>query len=184
MSASNWTHGPHHLALLCTALQLAAGEEHAVHGRTVRVSRAGPRPALHLTSSGPLDSGRPPVASASSVPMIGGISRQRGGHSLVEPSHNNILLQSSGVPNISSASCAMLTWHGADSELITTCSAGPASGSDSNTAGSGGLGDSSNLARPSISQGAGPRIYVGGVPNAVSETMVKKYFSNWGKVCL
>lgn len=133
---------------------LAAGEEHAVQGRTVRVSRAGPRPALHLTSSGPLDSGRPPVASASSVPMIGGISRQRGGHSLVEPSHNNILLQSSG----------------------------PASGSDSNTAGSGGLGDSSNLARPSISQGAGPRIYVGGVPNAVSETMVKKYFSNWGKV--
>lgn len=32
-------------------------------------------------------------------------------------------------------------------------------------------------------QGAGPRIYVGGIPTAVSETMVKNYFSNWGKVC-
>ena len=35
----------------------------------------------------------------------------------------------------------------------------------------------------SIPKGAGPRIYVGGIPNAVSETMVRNYFSNWGKVC-
>ena len=34
----------------------------------------------------------------------------------------------------------------------------------------------------SIPKGAGPRIYVGGIPNAVSETMVRNYFSNWGKV--
>ena len=36
--------------------------------------------------------------------------------------------------------------------------------------------------RSSVPQGAGPRIYVGGIPNAVSETMVRNYFSNWGKV--
>ena len=36
--------------------------------------------------------------------------------------------------------------------------------------------------RPGVLQGAGPRIYVGGIPNAVSETMVRNYFSNWGKV--
>ena len=35
----------------------------------------------------------------------------------------------------------------------------------------------------SIPKGAGPRIYVGCIPNAVSETMVRNYFSNWGKVC-
>ena len=36
--------------------------------------------------------------------------------------------------------------------------------------------------RPSLLQGAVPRIYVGGIPNAVSETIVRNYFSNWGKV--
>jgi hypothetical protein len=31
-------------------------------------------------------------------------------------------------------------------------------------------------------RGRGPRIYVGGVPNAVSETMVRNYFLRWGQV--
>lgn len=37
--------------------------------------------------------------------------------------------------------------------------------------------------RTGVLQGAGPRIYVGGIPNTVSETMVRNCFSNWGKVC-
>ena len=59
---------------------------------------------------------------------------------------------------------------------LRTGNEGPASGS-------GGLegGGPSRSGRP---QGAGPRIYVGGIPNAVSETMVRKYFSSWGKVSL
>ena len=54
-------------------------------------------------------------------------------------------------------------------------------GNEMHTSGSGGL-DSGGAARSGLPQGAGPRIYVGGIPNAVSETMVRKYFSNWGKV--
>ena len=46
------------------------------------------------------------------------------------------------------------------------------------------LPESSAASRSSLPQGAGPRIYVGGIPNAVSETMVRKYFANWGKVGL
>lgn len=52
--------------------------------------------------------------------------------------------------------------------------AGSAAGTDSGVSESG--------SRSAVLQGAGPRIYVGGIPNAVSETMVRKYFSNWGKV--
>lgn len=37
-------------------------------------------------------------------------------------------------------------------------------------------------AAPVVAQGTGPRIYVGGIPTAVSETMVRNYFSRWGKV--
>lgn len=46
------------------------------------------------------------------------------------------------------------------------------------------LPESSGASRSGLPQGAGPRIYVGGIPNAVSETMVRKYFANWGKVSL
>lgn len=52
--------------------------------------------------------------------------------------------------------------------------AGSVAGTDSGVSESG--------SRSAVPQGAGPRIYVGGIPNAVSETMVRKYFSNWGKV--
>lgn len=45
-----------------------------------------------------------------------------------------------------------------------------------------GVPENSGASRSSLQQGAGPRIYVGGIPNAVSETMVRKYFANWGKV--
>ncbi len=31
-------------------------------------------------------------------------------------------------------------------------------------------------------KGRGPRIYVGGIPTAVSETMVRNHFSQWGQV--
>ena len=31
-------------------------------------------------------------------------------------------------------------------------------------------------------KGRGPRIYVGGIPTAVSETMVRNHFSQWGTV--
>lgn len=54
--------------------------------------------------------------------------------------------------------------------------AGPAAGTDNSS------GASESGLRSAVPQGAGPRIYVGGIPNAVSETMVRKYFSNWGKV--
>ena len=46
-----------------------------------------------------------------------------------------------------------------------------------------GSSDGGGSSRLGLLQGAGPRIYVGGIPNAVSETMVRNYFSNWGKVC-
>ncbi len=55
--------------------------------------------------------------------------------------------------------------------------AGSAAGTDNS-----GSGASESGPRSAVPQGAGPRIYVGGIPNAVSETMVRKYFSNWGKV--
>ena len=32
------------------------------------------------------------------------------------------------------------------------------------------------------SRGSGPRIYVGGIPTAVSETMIRQHFSQWGQV--
>lgn len=44
--------------------------------------------------------------------------------------------------------------------------------------------ESSAASQSRLPQGAGPRIYVGGIPNAVSETMVRKYFAIWGKVGL
>jgi len=31
-------------------------------------------------------------------------------------------------------------------------------------------------------KGKGPRIYVGGIPTAVSETMVRGHFNQWGQV--
>lgn len=31
-------------------------------------------------------------------------------------------------------------------------------------------------------RGSGPRIYVGGIPTAVSETMVRNHFTQWGQV--
>ncbi|KAL3141690.1 hypothetical protein ABBQ32_004377 [Trebouxia sp. C0010 RCD-2024] len=129
---------------------LAAGEEHSIRGKTVRVNRAGPRPALHLQSSS--DPGRPQQVPPSTVPIAGGVSRQRGGFSLAEPSSSGSLHQSIGASGTD--------WSGS----------GPT------------LPDSSNASRSSLPQGAGPRIYVGGIPNAVSETMVRKYFANWGKV--
>ena len=33
-------------------------------------------------------------------------------------------------------------------------------------------------------KGRGPRIYVGGIPTAVSETMVRNHFSQWGQVTI
>ena len=33
-----------------------------------------------------------------------------------------------------------------------------------------------------LPRGSGPRVYVGGVPTAVSETMVRAHFSQWGQV--
>ncbi|DBA89087.1 TPA: hypothetical protein ACH3X1_016264 [Trebouxia sp. C0004] len=126
---------------------LDAGEEHAIQGKTVRVNRAGPRPALHLVAASS-DPGRQGISHASSAPMSGGVSRQRGGHSTLEPSTSSNMLQ-----NLGSAA-------GTDNNSSGTPESGP---------------------RSAVPQGAGPRIYVGGIPNAVSETMVRKYFSNWGK---
>lgn len=64
---------------------------------------------------------------------------------------------------------------------LLLCACAGASGTDWSGSGPT-LPDSSNASRSSLPQGAGPRIYVGGIPNAVSETMVRKYFANWGKV--
>ena len=60
--------------------------------------------------------------------------------------------------------------------------AGVAAGNDSNPNTGKAVSEGSSGLRSAAPQGAGPRIYVGGIPNAVSETMVRKYFSNWGKV--
>ena len=76
-------------------MQLDAGEEHAIQGKTVRVNRAGPRPALHLLAA-TSDPGRQGISHASSAPMSGGVSRQRGGHSTSEPSISSNLLQTLG----------------------------------------------------------------------------------------
>ncbi|KAL0042907.1 hypothetical protein WJX79_003293 [Trebouxia sp. C0005] len=127
---------------------LDAGEEHSIRGKTVRVNRAGPRPALHLSAANS-DPGRQGISHVSSAPMSGGVSRQRGGHSTSEPSTSSTRLQNLG----------------------------SAAGTDNN-----GSGASESGLRSAVPQGAGPRIYVGGISNAVSETMVRKYFSNWGKV--
>lgn len=35
---------------------------------------------------------------------------------------------------------------------------------------------------PAAAKGKGPRIYVGGIPTAVSETMVRGHFNQWGQV--
>jgi hypothetical protein len=35
---------------------------------------------------------------------------------------------------------------------------------------------------PMAGRGSGPRIYVGGIPTAVSETMVRNHFTQWGQV--
>ena len=212
-------------------MQLNAGEEHAIQGKTVRVNRAGPRPAL-LRLAVTSDPGRPGISHASSAPMSGGVSRQRGGHSTSEPSTSSNMLQNLGtllpdlgitLPDLlcaasistflptridvyamliqvqqatlhatsAAAACYLLAiadWH--DSECLSlpdnireycnssSCMlAGSAAGSDNN-----GSGTSESGPRPTVPQGAGPRIYVGGIPNAVSETMVRVYFSNWGKV--
>jgi hypothetical protein len=32
-----------------------------------------------------------------------------------------------------------------------------------------------------VPKGLGPRIYVGGIPNALSQTMIKNHFSHYGK---
>lgn len=133
---------------------LDAGEEHSIRGKTVRVNRAGPRPAVHLVSS-ILDPSRQPLpAPISNGPLLGGVSRQRGGQSTSEPSSSGNLHQSLGV----------------------------VAGSDSNPNTGKAVSEGGSVLRSTVPQGAGPRIYVGGIPNAVSETMVRKYFSNWGKV--
>lgn len=76
-------------------MQLDAGEEHSIQGKTVRVNRAGPRPALHIEAATP-DPGRQGISHASSAPMSGGVSRQRGGHSTSEPSTSSNMLQNLG----------------------------------------------------------------------------------------
>jgi hypothetical protein len=81
--------------LTSTGVQLDAGEEHAIQGKTVRVNRAGPRPALHLLAANS-DPGRQGISHASSAPMSGGVSCQRGGHSTSEPSTSNNMLQNLG----------------------------------------------------------------------------------------
>ena len=83
-------------------MQLGAGDEHIICGKTVRVNRAGPRPAVHLLSAP--EAGRsqaaPPTCSA---PLAGGVSRQRGGHSLIEPiSLPGLGMQSAATARLSS----------------------------------------------------------------------------------
>ena len=34
-----------------------------------------------------------------------------------------------------------------------------------------------------LPKGLGPRIYVGGIPSALSQTMIRNHFSQYGKVC-
>jgi hypothetical protein len=49
---------------------------------------------------------------------------------------------------------------------------------------SGGMGGPALLGDPAgaANRGSGPRIYVGGIPTAVSETMVRNHFTQWGQV--
>jgi len=76
-------------------MQLDAGEEHCIQGKTVRVNRAGPRPALHILAA-TSDPGSQGISLASSAPMSGGVSRQRGGHSTTERSTSSNMLQNLG----------------------------------------------------------------------------------------
>lgn len=62
-------------------LQLAAGDEHNIGGKAVKVNRAGPRPAPQLV--GTPEPGRL-HPTASTGPLPGGITRQQGGHALPE----------------------------------------------------------------------------------------------------
>lgn len=77
-------------------MQLDAGEEHCIRGKTVRVNRAGPRPALHLASAAS-DSGRSQQVPTSNVPIAGGVTRQRGGYSHAEASSSGSLHPNIGV---------------------------------------------------------------------------------------
>ena len=88
------------LTAIFAGVQLGAGDEHIICGKTVRVNRAGPRPALHLLSAS--EAGRsqttPPTCSA---PLAGGVSRQRGGHSSSNPiSLPGLGMQSAATPTL------------------------------------------------------------------------------------
>ena len=61
-------------------MQLAAGDEHVIEGKTVRVNRAGPRPAPHIGVTSAAN--RQPAQCDTSAPLPSGISRQRGGHAV------------------------------------------------------------------------------------------------------
>ena len=52
-------------------------------------------------------------------------------------------------------------------------------------AGSSGLsvvGSEEDVPVTDVPKGLGPRIYVGGIPNALSQTMIRNHFSHYGKV--
>ncbi|CAL5224065.1 g6690 [Coccomyxa viridis] len=111
---------------------LAAGAEHLISGKTVRVNLAGPRPELPLLYMDP----------SQTQPIL---LPQTTGGSLGEPSP---LRGQSSLPGQASLP---------------------------------GQSSLQSSALPS-SRGSGPRIYVGGIPTAVSETMIRQHFSQWGQV--
>ena len=90
------------LTRVSAVAQLGAGDEHIIRGKTVRVNRAGPRPALHLpTATEPGRSQSTPPTST--VPLLGGVSRQRGGHSSLDAPSGSTALPGLGMLSIQPA---------------------------------------------------------------------------------
>ncbi|BDA47370.1 probable DAZ-associated protein 1 at N-terminal half [Coccomyxa sp. Obi] len=112
---------------------LAAGSEHRINGRTVRINLAGPRPEQQQQ--------QPPLIQGGAVPL-----------GEVVPSMQP--WQAAGWQATS-----VMPHFGGQPEGVSNV--GESSGAD---------------------KGRGPRIYVGGIPTAVSETMVRNHFSQWGQV--
>ncbi|CAK0732520.1 hypothetical protein CVIRNUC_000142 [Coccomyxa viridis] len=140
---------------------LAAGTEHVIAGKAVRVNLAGPRPELPLLF---LD---PSQTQPMLIPQSAGMQPP---HHLPAPHGTGVYfpgLDTSGSLGEQSPLRGQSSLPGASS-LQAALSAQGASPLQPG-------------ALPS-SRGSGPRIYVGGIPTAVSETMIRQHFSQWGQV--
>ncbi|KAK9836094.1 hypothetical protein WJX81_000636 [Elliptochloris bilobata] len=155
---------------LCAAL--AAGVEQEINGKTVRLNVAGPRPEQQMeparhrggstSSASPAPAGHPqdwPVG-ASLDPWPTAPAPQ--------------MWQQGGVPDLTSGIPGPDLRHA----VMPGLRGARSGGLDSHYSSGGGGGEQD----PAAAKGKGPRIYVGGIPTAVSETMVRGHFNQWGQV--